>query len=520
MINIKDNGKKLTHFWSKCVGAGRANEGLRAAWQEQLKTAGKECGFEYIRFHGLFHDDMCVYRVIDGEEIYNFQYIDDLFDALLDAGVKPFVELSFTPADMASGEATQMWWKCNITPPKDWSKWEELITKTVTHLVDRYGISEVKTWYFEVWNEANLHYGFWTGGKSNYFKLYEITARAIKAVNPELMVGGPATSNFVPDNRFEGEFDDTSKHMTHKIENLDDAKWHPVWLEEFTEFCNERSLPVDFFSAHPYPTDFALDGHGETTGRSRSVNSTYDDLTLMRNFVDNSPYKDAQIHLTEWSSSPSSRDMSHDYSAEAAFIVKTNIESRGLVDSLSYWTFTDIFEEQGAGNKAFHGGFGMINYQGIKKPSYHAYRFLNNLGEVEIASGENYIVTKDINEKCVLVAYNYECETFNTAVPMTNTAQEAENVVNQGKASKLNVSIEGFNPQTMFVVERVNKDSGCAMKLYADMEYPQTLTCEQIRILKSAAENTDKEIIKADKNGVLEINTQMSPWEIVLIKQI
>jgi len=121
--NFTDTGVPFKRQWSFCVGAGRANEGLRADWQCQLKEAVEQCGFQYIRFHGLFHDDMFVYRVIDGKEVFSFQYIDSLFDSLLHIGIRPFVELSFCPKDLASGSETQFWWKCNITPPTDFTKW-------------------------------------------------------------------------------------------------------------------------------------------------------------------------------------------------------------------------------------------------------------------------------------------------------------------------------------------------------------------------------------------------------------
>ena len=307
-ISIKDSGKELKHYWSMCVGAGRANEGLRASWQKQLKMAVRECGFRYIRFHGLFHDDMCVYRVQNGKEIYNFQYIDDLYDSLLDIGIRPIVELAFMPSDMASELSShrQFWWKANINPPADYDKWYELVYRLTKHFEERYGANEVKKWYFEVWNEPNLHNAFWSGGKSRYMKLYEYSVKAVKAVNGEYKVGGPATSNFVPDDRFEGEYDDSSKHMTHKLASMEDADWRPVWIREFFEYCSKKSLPVDFVSVHPYPTDFALDGHGKTTGRTRYSYSTTDDLKTIKKMVDESPYKGAELLLTEWSSSPSS----------------------------------------------------------------------------------------------------------------------------------------------------------------------------------------------------------------------
>jgi len=143
-------GTPLKHFWSNTVGAGRANEGLRASWLEQLKVAADEAGFRYVRFHGLFHDDMFVYREIDGKPVYNFQYIDDLFDRMLALNVRPFVELSFSPSDMATTKDTAFWWHANGSPPKDYGKWAELVSRFAQHCIDRYGIGEVRSWYFEV----------------------------------------------------------------------------------------------------------------------------------------------------------------------------------------------------------------------------------------------------------------------------------------------------------------------------------------------------------------------------------
>jgi len=175
-------------MFNLCVGAGRANEGLRADWQRQLACVRRECGFRYVRFHGLLCDDMGVYSEDkEGHPVYNWQYIDELYDSLLAIGVRPFVELGFMPAALASGTQTIFWWKGNVTPPKDYQKWENLIRALVTHWTGRYGEAEVATWYFEVWNEPNLA-GFWIGDKqgktdaefepiarAEYFKLYAVT---------------------------------------------------------------------------------------------------------------------------------------------------------------------------------------------------------------------------------------------------------------------------------------------------------------------------------------------------------
>ncbi|MGZ3750941.1 MAG: GH39 family glycosyl hydrolase, partial [Mucilaginibacter sp.] len=130
IIQVDFNKEKgpLNTMFKECVGAGRANEGLRADWQQQLAIARKECGFKYIRMHGLLTDDMAVYSKDNkGNPQYNYQYVDALYDYIISIGMKPFVELGFMPGALASGNKTIFWWRGNVTPPKDYEKWEGLI---------------------------------------------------------------------------------------------------------------------------------------------------------------------------------------------------------------------------------------------------------------------------------------------------------------------------------------------------------------------------------------------------------
>jgi xylan 1,4-beta-xylosidase len=516
----KSAGKPLYHMWSKCVGAGRANEGLRANWQEQLKLAVQECGFEYIRFHGLLHDDMCVYRVLNGEPVYNFQYVDELFDRMLQTGIRPFVEFGFCPADLASGARTQFWWKGNVTPPKDYGAWAELIRRLVTHWKERYGINEIRRWYYEVWNEPNLP-PFWDGTKSQYFELYKVTALAVKSVDPLLKVGGPATSNYVPDDRFDGEIEDKSKHMTFQMSSADDADWQPVWMRDFLTYCQREELPVDFVSTHPYPTDFALDGHGKTSGFSRSVNSTSEDLALLTKIVQESAYPDAEIHLTEWSSSPSPRDHSHDHLPAAAFVVKANLDSTPLADSLSYWVFTDVFEEGGAGNTIFHGGFGLINYQGIAKPTFHAYRLLHSLGDLELARFEKGIVTKrSIDDKISALFYHYDEAAVSSAVPLAGTRAEAEAIQAKGSPVELELTLKGLTPGAGFEVETIGMDSGYAVPAWVRMGAPEPPGIAETCSLRDLSLATAKRMEYADESGVLKLGITMMPWELLAVREL
>jgi xylan 1,4-beta-xylosidase len=354
-----------------CVGAGRANEGLRADWQRQLRRARQECGFRYIRFHGLFSDDMGVYFEEKGRPVYNWQYVDELFDFLQGIGMKPFVELGFMPGALASGTQTIFWWRGNVTPPRDYAKWEAFIAAFVAHCTERYGRDEVRSWYFEVWNEPNLD-GFWmgnpekkpyeawaAGARAEYFKLYATTARAVKSVDAAYRVGGPATAG-------EG------------------------WIDEMLAFCTEQKVPLDFVSTHSYAT---MSGYLDEFGHAGTVFSPDREaitagVRRVRAKIDRSAMPQAELHYTEWSASYTPADPIHDSYHSAAFILDKMRNIGRTADSMSYWTFTDIFEEPGPRTTPFHGGFGLFNYQDLPKPSFFAYKFLHQLGDTQLACAD------------------------------------------------------------------------------------------------------------------------------------
>jgi xylan 1,4-beta-xylosidase len=518
-----DSAKPLKHFWSFCTGAGRAYEGLRADWQEHLRLAVKECGFKYVRFHGLFHDDMFLYREVNGQPVFNFQYVDALFDALLDIGIKPFVEFAFCPGDLATQKGTVFWWKAHGSPPKDYAKWAELIRRTVTHWVERYGIGEVRSWYFEVWNEPNLH-PFFKGTKSQYFELYKVTARTLKKIDSRFRVGGPATSNFVPDARFDGETEDTSCHrVVTEAKDINKLDWQPVWVKQFLVFCQQEKLPVDFVSCHPYPTDWALDEHtpGGFRKNTREVGATSRDLALIRKVVNESSFPKAEVHCTEWSSSSSPRDFTHDFLQAATYVTKANLDGIGVVDSLSYWTFTDVFEEGGAGDTIFHGGFGMINLQGIVKPTFHAYRFMNALGDELIYRGKSGVVTRcSKTEKLTALAWHYPPEMPQTVPASFDSRDKAYETLALGKPEQLKIELDGLKPGAIILVETLDRQNGNALGVWETLGRPESPTREQAKLLREKAAATKLEKLKADAKGRFILQRAIEPWSVVLIKEL
>lgn len=521
--DARDPGTPLNHFWNLCVGAGRANEALRADWQAQLRLAVKECGFKYIRFHGLYHDDMFVYREENGRGIFNFQYVDKVFDALLEIGIKPFVEFGFCPGDLATEKGTVFWWKGNGSPPQDYAKWAELIRRTVQNWIARYGLEEVRTWYFEVWNEPNLH-PFFRGTKSQYFELYGATVRVLKEIDSQLRVGGPSTSNFVPDARFDGEVEDTSHHkVVTEAKDINTLDWQPVWVKQFLSFCQREKLPVDFVSCHPYPTDWALDEHtpGEFKKSTREVGATPRDLRLIQKIIAESPFPKAEIHLTEWNSSSSPRDFTHDFLQAATYVTKANLESIGTVNSMSYWTFTDVFEESGCGDTIFHGGFGMINLQGIVKPTFHAYRFMNALGDELLRKEAAGVITRDQqSRKLSALAYHYPPELRQTIPASFDSRDKAFETLATGKTESLNVEFSGLEPNATVLVETLDHVHGNALGAWTVMGKPESPTRKQTQELREKAFATRREKFSADAGGSFKLQRFIEPWSVVLIREI
>ena len=357
-IDCNKSSGKLNTMFKTCVGAGRANEGLRADWQQQLSYVKKQCDFKYIRMHGLLTDDMAVYTTDSkGNPQYNYMYVDALIDFLQSIGMKPFVELGFMPNALASGHQTIFWWKGNVTPPSDYNKWADLIKNLAQHFTERYGAEEVKTWYFEVWNEPNLSPGFWTGTQADYFKLYKYAAEAVKSVNKDYRVGGPATAG-------------------------------AAWESETIDFCEKNNVPIDFISTHSYGvTQGFLDEYGHSgTVLSKDSMAVSGDVLQSRKEIATSAKPGLELHYTEWSSSYTPSDPLHDSYHEAAYILEKLKQAGNAANSMSYWVFTDIFEEPGPRYTPFHGGFGLLTIQGINKPAFYAYQFLNKLGNTALVN--------------------------------------------------------------------------------------------------------------------------------------
>lgn len=357
------------------VGSDRAIIFLRKEHQRDLKVLQKSIGFRYLRCHGLFNEEMkIVKRDADGKITYDWTKVDQYIDQLRAVKLRPFVELGFMPEPLASGKTTIFYWRGNVTPPRSQDEWAALVTAFLHHQIERLGTAEVRKWFFEVWNEPNLD-GFWTGKQNGYFELYATSAKAIKAVDSHLKVGGPATAGM-------------------------------GWIPELLDYCSKNAIPIDFVASHSYgATEGFLDEHGRgRTMLAPSPDSLREEFARAKTDIQNSPFPKLPLYITEWGPSYSPRDPIHDNYICAAYILEKLRNSEGLVDGMSYWAFSDQFEEPGPPNTPFHGGFGLMNVDGLKKPGFFAYQFLAQLGKTEVPTNSRRCIvsTKGIETKALV----------------------------------------------------------------------------------------------------------------------
>jgi xylan 1,4-beta-xylosidase len=456
VINLDFNRIKgaFNTMFKECIGAGRANEGLRADWQQQLAFVKKECDFKYIRMHGLLTDDMGVYREDKkGNPEYNFQYIDALYDYLLSIEMKPFVELGFMPAALASGNQTIFWWKGNVTPPKDYKKWEDLIRNLTLHFTERYGADVVKTWYFEVWNEPNLS-GFWSGAQDEYFKLYMHSVKAIKSVNKEYRVGGPATAG-------------------------------AAWVPEMIDYCSKNALPLDFISTHSYGVKQGyLDEFGNAgTILDKNPMSVSGDILRSRKEIAGSSMPNLELHYTEWSSSYTPFDPIHDSYHQAAYVLEKIKQVGDAANSMSYWVFTDIFEEPGPRFTPFHGGFGLLNYQAINKPAFYSFKFMNKLGNIELINTDTCSwACKNANGNIQVLFWDFT--NTHPGDSVNNQVYYIRDLPSKSKG-KVKVSVSGI-PEGTYTLEifKVGYHGNDPYTTYFAMGKPKQLTKQQVEQIK------------------------------------
>jgi xylan 1,4-beta-xylosidase len=487
LADLESTNGPVDRFFDLSVGSDYPGTLIRDDSQAQLKTTTDELGFRYIRFHAIFHDVLGTVKTANGKTVYDWTKIDELYDDLLARHIRPFVELGFTPQALATSPASIFFWQGNTSHPNA-GGWRDLIDAFTRHIEARYGKDEVRSWFFEVWNEPNLS-GFFEGADPKaYFELYDLTAETIKAVDPVLKVGGPSTAG-------------------------------AAWVPEFLAHVKQSGAPVDFVTTHAYGVlGGFLDEYGQSdTKLDPSPDAILGDVRRVRAQISASSYPELPLYFTEWSTSYTPRDAAHDSYISAAYILTKLKGAQGLLQGMSYWTYTDLFEEPGPPTAPFQGGFGLLNPQGIRKPAYFAYKYLHALdGDTITASdAQAMLSTKDGNFTGLI--WNFEQPDQH----ISNRPFYTKPVPAHPAASvKLRVIHLPSNASYRLEVYRTGYHANDAYTGYLEMGSPKTLSSEQLARLNNLTRDLPEtqKMVEIGSDGTAEIEIPMNSNDVVLVK--
>ena len=467
-VNVDGPSHPFPHFWEQMFGSGRAILSLRDSYRSDLRDVKSITDFKYVRFHAIFHDEVGLYdEDASGNAIYNFSYVDQIYDGLLQNHVRPFVELSFMPQKLASADTHQaFWYKPFVAPPKDYDRWGAMISAFAKHLIDRYGIDEVSQWYFEVWNEPNLD--FWAGGpkEATYYHLYDVTARALKAVSPRLRIGGPATAQ-------------------------------AAWADRFIHYVAENNVPIDFVSTHVYGNDTAHDVFGTTDSipMNQMVCRAVDKVHTQ---IKSSAKPDLPLIWSEFNAIYDNQSKVVDSAFMGPWLADTIRQCDGLVDMMSYWTLSDVFEEQGVIKKPFYGGFGILAEGGIPKPVFNAFKLLHQLGDQRIdVQSDSMLVTKRADGSLAIALWNLSLPD------------------DPGHVRDITIHLQHLNGTHRVLVSELDPDHGSPLPAYHAMGDPVSPTSAQYAELKKAAQLPSPRTEKM-KNGTIALT--LPPKSMFLIE--
>lgn len=487
-VDIATPAGPVDRFFDLSVGSDYPGTLLRPDSQAQLKLVADELGFRYLRFHAIFHDVLGTVQLVNGTITYDWSKIDQLYDPLLAQHIKPFVELGFTPQALATSHNSIFYWNGNTSHP-DLTRWADLVSAFIHHVEDRYGGDEVRTWYFEVWNEPNLS-GFWEGADQQaYFDLYDTTARSIKAIDPALRVGGPATAG-------------------------------AAWVPEFLAHAKQNGAAVDFVTTHSYGVDGGfLDEAGKSdTKLSSSPDAIIGDVRRVHQQIAASAFPQLPLYFSEWSTSYTPRDSVHDSYISAPYILSKLKGCAGLAQGMSYWTYSDLFEEPGPPTASFQGGFGLLNREGVRKPAWFAYKYLHALrGNTLVTSDPEAMVSAEEGGSLAAVIWDFQ-------QPQQKVSNRSfyTKLVPSHPAAAIRFQVTHLVPRAVYHLEvhRTGYHANDAYSAYLEMGSPKDLTAPQIEHLNQLTRDaleTDR-TVRSSPQGTLAVEIPMSSNDIVLMQ--
>ena len=501
LVDINPEGvKEVSHSWKNLINLGYAQDGLRSDLQQHLTTLQNKIKFKYARFQGIFSDEMFSYensRI--QEENYNFNKIDKLIDFLYSINLKPFIELGNKAKILSLAGNKIMYFKNSAQ--RNVKDSVNLLEKFIAHSINRYGITEVSQWYFELWKEGDTNYVFWNGNFDKYLSIFESYYRVIKEMVPNAKVGGPG---FNPEVNMR-------------------------WFKDFLEEVKKRRIKFDFLSVSIYPYELIEDSSNDRTDNSNireeckqhllpSKDRNYAKIKLnkIRKIIKESEISIPEIHVTEYNSSISHRHPANDTTFKAAYITKNIIDNLDETNSFGYWFCSDVSGELKDSKDLLYGDMGLVSANGINKPGFHAYEMLSKLGNFLVQKGDGYIVTKKSQYNYEVITYNYKHFDYMHCLKeeASLSVDQYYSIYENEKNLNINMYLRGIKKGNYRIKQYIlNRSHGSIFDEWVNMNAINNIKKDEIDYLKQICVPKQK-VFYIESDGELKLESFLSAHEV------
>ena len=495
--------RALRHTWRELITVHSASALLLHDVQQMLRRLQRDVGFSYIKFNGIFSDEMRLYSTDAlGKPVYSFAYVDKVFDFLRETGLRPFVHLSFMPEQLAKDPQKRLFGYL-VSEPNDLNRWAGLVEALVRHLIDRYGLREVRQWRFCVWTQPDTPasmYGF--SSDQAFYAFYRCTYRTVKRCDGTIPFGMPPIF-YLPDSEREN------------------------WYIPFLTWCRENDCEPDFLNFHYYDTSIATETHGGRKAfgfvTSMTLRDTRDGLQqfIAKVQADRSRFApEKPVYLSEWNNTPSQQDLLNDTCFKSCYIAKELLENYDALDSFGYWSLTDWMGEAPQPRELFFGGLGLFTANGIPKASYYVFLLLRRLGDTFIGQGEGWFAAKsETGYQFILYNYRHYSHLYAMGERFDMTFTDRYTPFSPEQMLDVHLSLYGLPDGSYTVRETIlSRRSGSAFDQWLEMGALELETGDELTELAARSRPQSRKYLLQTRQGTLELDAMLDMLEVRLLE--
>jgi len=482
------NKRPYPKSWKRMINIGLGSDLLRSDMQEHILLLKKELKFEYVRFWDLYSPELLL-NINSQDNKYNFTKLDRIFDFFTENEIKPYIELGFKPIRLIRNTENYFVSQEREILFRNLSEYKKFLYTLVTHYVNRYGMEEVERWYFEQWNDPRY---FVSEDYLEYFEVFETAYDTLKSISPQIKLGG-------------GGFQQSDTNVT---------------LQQVIALWKKRMCYPDFISLYSYPYTRGEVNMEYDARRSKDPDFVRNQVLMARDILHESGLYNPELHISEWNSTISNRNCLNDSCYKGAYIMKNIIDVIGQVDLMGYWVGSDLFSEYLDSHCLLNGSGGLLSKDGIRKPGFYAFEFMNQMGNFLLGGNENCVVTTNGHGNYSVACHNYKHPNFKYYMKMEDVMDIAQmqELFDNNELLRLNFQIKHVKNGTYQLKTRsLGPQNGSVQDEWIKMDLSENLNKQELDYLRQIC--TPHITIRTCEvtDGILNFETVLQPLEIQYI---